>query len=108
MFEAIVETLPAQLIVIDPQTHELLYANTAARKMWEEARKGNKCYSILGKSAPSDFCKTSRLSLDDYLQSERDGSDGRRFGTSRPSLYLTVHGPDARNRRSGALENETE
>ena len=79
MFEAIVETLPAQLIVIDPQTHELLYANTAARKMWEEARKGNKCYSILGKSAPCDFCKTSRLSLDDYLQSERDGSDGRRF-----------------------------
>lgn len=79
MFEAIVETLPAQLIVIDPQTHELLYANAAARKMWDEARKGNKCYAILGKTAPCDFCKTSRLSLDDYLQSERDGSDGRRF-----------------------------
>ena len=42
MFEAIVETLPAQLVVIDPQTHDLLYANAAARKMWAEARKGNK------------------------------------------------------------------
>lgn len=41
MFEAIVETLPAQLVVIEPQTHELLYANAAARKMWEKARQGN-------------------------------------------------------------------
>ena len=79
MFEAIVETLPAQLIVIDPQTHELLYANTAAREMWEAARKGNKCYAILGKTAPCDFCKNRQLTLDDYLQSEWDGFDGRRF-----------------------------
>lgn len=79
MFEAIVETLPAQLIVIDPQTHELLYVNAAARKTWEHARPGNKCYEILGKTEPCAFCKTNRLSQDEYLQSERDDLDGRRF-----------------------------
>ena len=79
MFEAIVETLPAQLIVIDPQTHDVLYANAAARRMREKSRQGGKCYTILGKTAPCDFCETGRISPDDYLQSERDGSDGRRF-----------------------------
>lgn len=100
-FEAIVEPLPAQLIVIEPQTHDLLYVNAAARKTWEEARPGNKCYAILGKTEPCDFCKTARLSLDDYLQSERDGEDGRRFtlwtklipwkgGTARLEIVLDI------------------
>lgn len=79
MFEGIIETLPVQVLVIDVQTHTLLYVNEAARNLWETARPGSKCYSILDRTSPCESCETGQLSFDDYLQSEKDGKDGRHF-----------------------------
>jgi len=53
--------LDEPVYVADPETHELMYMNAAARNQWGDG-VGRKCYEALqGLSAPCPFCTNDRL-----------------------------------------------
>ena len=50
------------LYVADPETHELLYVNPAARRNWGEELVGKKCYRVLqNRDTPCPFCTNSLI-----------------------------------------------
>lgn len=61
-FRAVLNSLDAFVYVADMKTHELLFVNEHAQKVWN-ANQGQKCYEcILGhRSKPCEFCPDKKL-----------------------------------------------
>lgn len=66
LFEAVSSIFDAAemvLYVADMDTHELLFMNSHAERMWGAGHLGKRCYEVLqsGQSGPCEFCTNARL-----------------------------------------------
>ncbi len=61
-FLSIFDSIDEIVYVSDPHTHELLFANKAARQTYGAEILGKKCYRTLhGRKRPCEFCTNSRI-----------------------------------------------
>lgn len=72
---AILNELEEVIYISDIETHELLFLNTAARKLLSKKETdnpiGRKCYEVLqGKQSPCEFCTNHLLSKDAFYSWE--------------------------------------
>ena len=64
---SILDTTDALITIVDPQSHEIIYANSALKNLLGSDIIGNKCYAILqGMDKPCDFC-TNKYILGENL-----------------------------------------
>lgn len=69
----IMKNMESMIYLSDIDTHELIYVNNVARKLYhiseDEPYRGKKCYEVLqGMSSPCTFCTNDRLCNDRYLE----------------------------------------
>ena len=61
-FLSILDTTEASISIIDPESHEIIYVNSALRNQWGPDILGKKCYEILqGLKQPCDFCSNKHI-----------------------------------------------
>ena len=59
---SIFESINEVILVIDPQTHEILYANTFAENLYGKKLKGEKCYETLNSlDRPCEYCDMENI-----------------------------------------------
>jgi len=61
-FLSILDTTDAFISIVDPESYEIIYANSALTGLWGENMLGKKCYEILqGLEQPCDFCTNKSI-----------------------------------------------
>ena len=60
--QAVFDGIDDVIYVADPDSHELLHVNQAARDIWGDDLVGRKCYRVLqNREAPCPFCTNDRI-----------------------------------------------
>jgi hypothetical protein len=68
-FLSILDTTDAFISIVDPESHEIIYTNSALTNLWGTDMLGKKCYEILqGLEQPCDFC------TNEYILGENVGN----------------------------------
>ena len=66
-FLSILDSTDAFISIVDPDSHEIIYANRALTNLWGSDILGKKCYEILqGLEQPCDFC-TNKYILGEHV-----------------------------------------